>query len=1204
MNSKVAQQTGFGAPSGLNCTAGKDLYTNLSNGALYDCITTGTPGTWQAVVASSGANTALSNLVSPQVNASIGAATTLSIGTAANPFLALYLYPNGSYGTYDALINTTCAHAPCTWTIPDSAADTFIGQNTTIALANKTLTAPVINGTVTGSGVWNASALVAAYVPAIASLTNYPLTTAGDLFLGGASGAAARLASTGYSVLGSGATNPSWITPTANAQCFMSGASSYATTTPSFQACPSGGGNLSSSGSPAQYQIGVFASSSTVTGIAPSATSGVALISQGSSANPAFGAINLAGGSSIVTGVLPAGNIAAALSSSTSVNGTTIPASQTLLYTGGALGTPSSGTLTNATGYPSASLSGAVPRSLGGLNSTSAGTGILRDSTTPAASEISGDCTTSGSNAIICTKANSVAFGGGATATYATNPQIATYQVLAGDFTNLKTILVASGTFTITLVASGAQPPAGQYITILNYGSGVVTIARSGQNVNGGTASVTLPASSAAAPTQAFVISDGTNYFGNLTVGPAVTTLASLTSVNGTSIPSAATLLVNGGALGTPSSGTATNLTGLPLSTGVTGTLQAAQMPALTGDVTNTAGSLATTVGAIGGKTVSLSGSLTTTGAFNPIFAIPSSSTWTFPSGGGTLGLLNANTTGTAANVTGTVAIANGGTNATSSAAGTIPNATSGSASSWTATPTLGAAGTLGSLTMGNATSGLLTLEPVTGALGTVTVSIPAATDTLVNLAGTQTLTGKSIAATEVNSGTLACGQLPALTGDTTTTAGSCAATTAKINGTAFTGTNGHLVSFGASNIPADSGVVAANAVTASSPGVGLCHFAGSTQVCTSSLVALASDVSGTLAAAQEPAHTGDATNSAGSLAMTVGAIGGKTVSLSGNLTTTGAFNPTFAIPSSSTWTLPSGGGTLGLLNANTTGTAANVTGTVAIANGGTNAITAAAALISLLPAGTRVGDILYCSAYSASACTAWALVAGNNSGTNYLQETAAGAPSWTSPSAAGTVTSVATTGPITGGTFTTSGTIACATCGVTGSPLSQFASTTSAQLRGLISDETGTGAAVFGTNPTMTLSGATLNSIAVVGMGIPIIGWQSVLTNSSATSLVTLATAPGAGDYEIHFNLDMHTACTTGTGQLALAFAWAGNSSRTLQTGGMTLASSQGTNSFISGVQPIHVVSGNVTYTPTLVTACATGTATWDGDVYVTRAN
>jgi hypothetical protein len=115
-----------------------------------------------------------------------------------------------------------------------------------------------------------------------------------------------------------------------------------------------------------------------------------------------------------------------------------------------------------------------------------------------------------------------------------------------------------------------------------------------------------------------------------------------------------------------------------------------------------------------------------------------------------------------------TATIATGGTNATSAAAGTIPNASSGTASSWTPTPTLGAAGTLGSVTMGNATSGLLTLEPVTGALGTVTVSIPAATDTLVNLAGTQTLTNKTLTAM---AGSLASGVTATTqaTGDTST---------------------------------------------------------------------------------------------------------------------------------------------------------------------------------------------------------------------------------------------------------------------------------------------------------------------------------------------------------------------------------------------------------------------------------------------------
>jgi len=43
---------------------------------------------------------------------------------------------------------------------------------------------------------------------------------------------------TPYSVLVAGASLGQWATPTANLQCFMGGASSYATTIPSFQTCP------------------------------------------------------------------------------------------------------------------------------------------------------------------------------------------------------------------------------------------------------------------------------------------------------------------------------------------------------------------------------------------------------------------------------------------------------------------------------------------------------------------------------------------------------------------------------------------------------------------------------------------------------------------------------------------------------------------------------------------------------------------------------------------------------------------------------------------------------------------------------------------------------------------------------------------------------------------------------------------------------
>jgi hypothetical protein len=78
-------------------------------------------------------------------------------------------------------------------------------------------------------------------------------------------------------------------------------------------------------------------------------------------------------------------------------------------------------------------------------------------------------------------------------------------------------------------------------------------------------------------------------------------------------------------------------------------------------------------------------------------------------------------------------------------ASGTLLQGVAASDPIWSPTPTLGVAGTtVGTLSFANATSGTVKFQPVTGALGSAVLSIPAATDTLVGKATTDTLTNKT----------------------------------------------------------------------------------------------------------------------------------------------------------------------------------------------------------------------------------------------------------------------------------------------------------------------------------------------------------------------------------------------------------------------------------------------------------------------------
>lgn len=269
---------------------------------------------------------------------------------------------------------------------------------------------------------------------------------------------------------------------------------------------------------------------------------------------------------------------------------------------------------------------------------------------------------------------------------------------------------------------------------------------------------------------------------GGCTAGACVTSLNALTGdlgiVAGSGITvtpagSNITITNSGAGSGTVTSvATDTTLTGGPITS--TGTLSRA---ALTGDVTAPGGSNATTLATVNANvgtwgttttypaiTVNAKGLVTAASALGFSAALDA----TFGSARGDLLYRNGTVwtvlaPGTSGQFLQTLgagadpawATAGGGGSGCTVSGGAqfqvlVNDGTSGCSSSANGTITigalkLGASGTLGTVELGNATSGTVKLTPVAGALGTTVVTIPAGSDTLAELAATQTLTNKTI---------------------------------------------------------------------------------------------------------------------------------------------------------------------------------------------------------------------------------------------------------------------------------------------------------------------------------------------------------------------------------------------------------------------------------------------------------------------------